>query len=136
MNKLILFYDDNHITIEGSTDLAYSDDVKRRFQGYNWNVIDIDAHDLEQIEKAIARARREKTRPTIVICRSHIAMGSPNMQDSHEAHGAPLGEEEIRAAIKGRCLHLRAPGAGDPLTHRPTAGSAGGVRALRDSGSV
>ena len=97
LNKLILFYDSNRITIEGATDLAYSDDVKRRFQGYNWNVIDIDAHDFDQIDRAIRKARREKSRPTIVICNSHIAMGSPNMQDSHDAHGAPLGADEIRA---------------------------------------
>lgn len=97
LNKLIVFYDSNDITIEGSTSLAYSDDVKKRFQGYKWNVLDIDAHDYSQIDKAIAKARREKNRPTIVICRSHIAMGSPNMRDSHEAHGAPLGEDEVRA---------------------------------------
>jgi len=97
LNKLVVFYDSNQITIEGSTSLSYSDDVKRRFQGYNWNVIEIDAHDHDQIEKAIRRARREKRRPTIVICRSHIAWGSPNMQDSHEAHGAPLGDDEVRA---------------------------------------
>lgn len=97
LNKLIVFYDSNRITIEGSTDLTYSDDVKRRFQAYNWNVIEIDAHDINQIEKAIKKARREKLRPTIIISHSHIAQGSPNMHDSHEAHGAPLGEEEVAA---------------------------------------
>ncbi len=97
LNKLILFYDFNRITIEGSTELAYSEDVKKRFQGYNWNVIDIDAHDYDQIEKAIRRARREKARPTIVICRSHIGYGSPNKQDTASAHGEPLGDDEVAA---------------------------------------
>ena len=97
LNKLILFYDSNRITIEGNTELAYSDNVKRRFQGYKWNVLEIDAHDYDEIDKAIRRARRSKTAPTLVICRSHIAQGSPNMVDSHEAHGAPLGADEIAA---------------------------------------
>ncbi|MDP6629777.1 MAG: transketolase [Kiritimatiellia bacterium] len=97
LNKLVLFYDFNKITIEGNTELAYSEDVKKRFQGYNWNVIDIDAHDYDQIEKAIRRARREKTRPTIVICRSHIGFGSPNKQDTASAHGEPLGVDEVVA---------------------------------------
>jgi transketolase len=97
LNKLILFYDSNSITIEGSTDLAYSDDVKKRFQGYNWNVLEIDAHNLEEIEKAIKKARRQKDKPTIVISTSHIAQGSPNMSDSHQAHGSPLGDDEIKA---------------------------------------
>ena len=97
LNKLIVFYDDNQITIEGSTSLAYSDDVKKRFQGYNWSVITIDAHDYEQVEKAIRRARREKTRPTIIISKSHIGYGSPNKVDTSSAHGEPLGEDEVRA---------------------------------------
>lgn len=98
LNKLIVFYDSNRITIEGSTDLAYSDDVKKRFQGYNWNVIEIDAHDFARIEKAMLKAKREKNRPSIVICRSHIAHGSPNKHDTASAHGEPLGEDEVKAA--------------------------------------
>ena len=96
LNKLIVFFDSNNITIEGSTELACSDDFKRRFQGYNWNVIEIDAHDYEQIEKAIKKARRSKDKPTIVICNSHIGMGSPNKVDTAKAHGEPLGEDEVR----------------------------------------
>ncbi len=96
LHKLVLFYDDNRITIEGRTDLAYSDNVKWRFKGYNWNVIEIDAHDYDQIDRAIRRARREKARPTIVICKSVIAKGSPNKADTAAAHGEPLGEDEIR----------------------------------------
>ncbi|MBN1556646.1 MAG: transketolase [Lentisphaerae bacterium] len=97
LSNLVVFYDYNHITIEGATDLAYSDDVKRRFQGYHWNVLEIDAHDVEQVDKAVRKARREKTRPTLVICRAHIGYKSPNKQDSAAAHGEPLGEDEVRA---------------------------------------
>jgi transketolase len=96
--KLVLFYDDNHITIEGSTDLAYSDDVARRFQSYRWNVIRIDAHDFDQIDRAIRKAKRSADKPTIIIGRSHIGKGSPNKVDTASAHGEPLGEEEIRLA--------------------------------------
>jgi len=98
LNKLIVFYDFNHITIEGATDLAYSDNVKRRFQGYNWNVIEIDAHDYEQADKAIRKAKREKERPTLIVCNSHIAFGSPNKVDTASAHGEALGEDEVLAS--------------------------------------
>ncbi|MBN2301545.1 MAG: transketolase [Lentisphaerae bacterium] len=98
LNKLILFYDSNRITIEGSANLSCSDNPKKRFQAYNWNVLEIDAHNLESIEKAIRKAKREKTRPTVIICHSHIGKGSPKMVDSHESHGAPLGVEEVKAS--------------------------------------
>ncbi len=95
LDRLVLFYDCNRITIEGSTDLAYSDDVKKRFQGYNWNVVETDGHDYDQIDRAIRRARRQANGPTIVICHTHIGMGSPNKVDTASVHGEPLGEEEI-----------------------------------------
>jgi transketolase len=98
LNKLVVFYDSNHITIEGETDLAYSDDVKRRFQGYNWSVVEIDAHDYEQVDKAIRKAKRENARPTIIICNSHIGFGSPNKVDTAGAHGEALGEDEVLAS--------------------------------------
>ena len=97
LSKLVVFFDSNAITIEGSTELACSDDVKRRFQGYNWNVIDIDAHDYDQIDRAIRKAQREKARPSLVICRSKIGAGSPNKQGKASAHGEPLGVDEITA---------------------------------------
>ncbi|MCK5850547.1 MAG: transketolase, partial [Kiritimatiellae bacterium] len=87
----------NKITIEGSTSLAYSDDIKKRFKAYNWNIIEIDAHDYDQIEKAVRKAQREKNRPSIIVCNSHIGQGSPNKVDTASAHGEPLGEDEIRA---------------------------------------
>ncbi|MCK5529464.1 MAG: transketolase [Kiritimatiellae bacterium] len=97
LNKLVLFYDSNRITIEGSTDLAYSDDVKKRFQSYNWNVIEIDAHDFDQIDKAIRKVKREKNRPSLIVCNSHIGQGSPNLHDTADVHGAPLGADEVAA---------------------------------------
>ncbi len=97
LNKLIVFYDSNNITIEGSTNLACSDNVKKRFQGYNWNVLEIDAHNFEQIDKAIRKAKREKKKPTLIICNSHIGRGSPNKEDSASAHGEALGKDEVKA---------------------------------------
>ena len=104
LNKLIVIYDFNRITIEGSTDLAYSDNVRKRFQGYNWNVLEIDAHDTAQIDAALRKSRREKKRPTLIIACSHIGHGSPNKHDTASAHGEPLGEDEVRASK--RCLGL------------------------------
>lgn len=95
LNKLILFYDDNNITIEGKTELAYSDQVDKRFKGYNWNVIEIDGHDYEAIDKAIRKARRSEDKPTIIICKTTIGKGSPNKANTHGVHGAPLGEDEV-----------------------------------------
>jgi transketolase len=97
LGKLIAFYDDNHITIEGSTALAYSDDVAARFGAYGWHVLRVtDANDLTALDQAIVAARAEAERPSLVIVPSHIAYGSPNKQDTAGAHGSPLGEEEVR----------------------------------------
>lgn len=100
LNKLVVFYDSNHITIEGDTDLAYSDDVRKRFVGYKWNVLEIDGHNYEEIDKAILTAKAEKDRPTLIVTHTHIAHGSPHLHDSHKAHGEPLGVEEIKATKK------------------------------------
>jgi transketolase len=83
-------------TIEGHTDLALSDDAKKRFQAYNWHVLEIDGHDFDQIDRAIRKATKLTGKPVLIICKTHIGKGSPNKQDSHEAHGAPLGEEEVK----------------------------------------
>lgn len=97
--KLICIYDDNHISIEGDTDLAFSDNSARRFEGYHWHVQDLGdkANDLHAIAEALNRAQQETQRPSLIILRSHIAYGAPNAQDTAEAHGAPLGEDEVRA---------------------------------------
>jgi transketolase len=98
LGKLIGFYDDNRITIEGDTDLAYSDDAAGRFQAYGWHVQRVeDGNDLEAIDAAIRAAKEETERPSLIIVRTHIAWGSPNKQDTADAHGSPLGVDEILA---------------------------------------
>jgi len=98
LDNLIVVYDDNHISIDGSTDLAFTEDRAKRFKAYGWNVrvVEGDGNDMVAFEKALKNARREKQRPTLIKLRTHIAFGSPNMQDTAEAHGAPLGDDEIR----------------------------------------
>ena len=96
LGKLIYCYDDNHITIEGSTNLAFSEDVAQRFTGYGWQVQRVaDVNDLAALDAALAAAEAETARPSLVIVRSHIAFGSPHKQDTAEAHGSPLGAEEV-----------------------------------------
>jgi transketolase len=97
IGKLIGFYDDNRITIDGSTDLTFSDNTRSRFEGYGWQVLAIDdVNDLEQIDRAVEEAKADTKRPTLVITRTHIGYGSPNRQDSAKAHGEPLGQDEVR----------------------------------------
>src|SRR5205085_9681419 len=97
LSNLVWIYDNNHITIEGNTSLAFSDDVAARFMSYHWNVLRVgDANDLELLSRALSTAQKETERPTLIIVDSHIAWGAPNKQDTHSAHGEPLGEEEIR----------------------------------------
>jgi transketolase len=96
LGNLIYFYDDNHITIEGTTEIAFSENVAQRFQAYGWQTLAIDGHDHEAIARAIGEAQAETEKPSLILARTHIAHGSPNLHDSHHAHGAPLGEEEIK----------------------------------------
>jgi transketolase len=98
LNNLIVVYDDNHISIDGETELSFTEDRAKRFKAYGWNVIEVpgDGNDMAAFEKAVKRAKAEKKRPTLIKLRTHIAFGSPNMQDSSKAHGAPLGEDEIK----------------------------------------
>ena len=98
--NLIYIYDDNHITIDGDTNLTYSEDVAGRFEAYGWYVQKIDGHDHEAIARAIEKAQAEGSRPSLIIARTHIAYGSPNKQDSASAHGAPLGFDEVVATKK------------------------------------
>ncbi len=97
LSNLIYIYDNNHITIEGSTELAFTEDVGRRFEAYGWYVQNLpDGNDLEAVERALRAAQAERERPSLIIARTHIAYGSPNKQDTAAAHGAPLGEEEVK----------------------------------------
>lgn len=97
LHKLTVLYDSNRITIEGSTELACSDDVRRRFQAYHWRVQEIDGHDHAAIAAALLAARRQRRAPTLILAHTHIAHGTPHAHDTAESHGAPLGVEEIRA---------------------------------------
>ncbi|MDH5562861.1 MAG: transketolase, partial [Nitrospirota bacterium] len=97
LSNLCWIYDNNKITIEGNTALAFTEDVATRFIAYGWNVTRVgDANDVEMLDRAFATFRQESERPTLIIVDSHIAYGAPNKQDTHSAHGEPLGEEEIR----------------------------------------
>jgi len=101
LGKLIVLYDDNHITIEGSTDLAFTEDVMARYTAYDWHVQKVEnGNDTATIREAIENARQVTSRPSIISVRTHIAYGSPNKQDSAGAHGAPLGEKEVQLTKK------------------------------------
>lgn len=98
LDNLIYLYDDNRISIDGSTDLAFTEDVGKRFEAYGWHVQTIaDGNDVKAIRSAIAQAKTAKGKPHLIKVRTHIGYGSPNKQDTAEAHGAPLGEDEVRA---------------------------------------
>ena len=102
LSNLCWIYDNNRITIEGRTDLAFSEDVAARFLAYGWNVTQVDdANDLGMLDRALTRFRKTADRPTLIIVASYIAFGAPHKQDSSAAHGEPLGEEEIKLAKRG-----------------------------------
>ncbi len=97
LSNLVYLYDDNHISIEGSTQLAFTESRAKRFEAYGWFVQSIeDGNDLEAIDNALKAAKAEKERPSIIMVRTHIAYGSPNKHDTAGAHGSPLGEEEVK----------------------------------------
>jgi transketolase len=98
LDNIIYLYDDNEISIEGSTDITFTENVSERFKAYGWHVQDIDGHNMDAIDAAIRTAQNTIDKPHLIICHTHIAYGSPNLEDSHKAHGSPLGEEEIRLA--------------------------------------
>ena len=96
LGKLIYLYDDNQITIDGGTDIAFTEDVKARFQSYGWQVLSVDGHDRAAIREAILSARAEENKPTLIACRTVIGKGSPNKEGTSSVHGAKLGAEEVR----------------------------------------
>jgi transketolase len=96
LGKLIYLYDDNDISIEGSTDLTFTEDVAERFSAYGWHVQRVDGDELEAVASAIEESRQETQKPSLIVARTHIGYGSPNKQDSAAAHGSPLGVEEVR----------------------------------------
>jgi transketolase len=101
LGKLIFLYDDNHISLAGATSLCFSEDVAKRFQAYGWHTRHVhDGNDTEDVAKAIEEARREHRKPSLILVHTHIGYGSPKKQDTFEAHGNPLGEDELVAAKK------------------------------------
>jgi len=109
LGKLIYLYDDNEISIEGSTELAFTEQVGRRFEAYNWHVQRLNGNNIEAVARAIEAAQAETQRPSLIIAHTHIAFGSPHKQDTAEAHGAPLGEEEVRATKQALGWPLEPP---------------------------
>ncbi|NUP13652.1 MAG: transketolase [Polyangiaceae bacterium] len=96
VDNLIFFYDDNKITIDGETDLAFSEDVAKRYESYGWATWKIDGHDTAQIRRALDEAVALQGKPKLIIARTHIGIGTPTKQDSHKAHGEPLGAAEVK----------------------------------------
>ena len=105
LGKLICIYDDNDISIEGSTEIAFTEDVALRFKAYHWHILNVDdGNDIDAIYNAILAAKAQTGQPSLIVLRTHIAYGSPNKQDTADAHGAPLGEKEVRLTKK--CLGM------------------------------
>jgi transketolase len=99
LSNLTMFYDNNHITIEGQTEIAFTEDVAKRYQAYGWNVLSLDdVNDLDSLRSAIAKAHAQQAKPNLIMVRTHIGYGAPKRQDTKEAHGEPLGEDQVRAA--------------------------------------
>ena len=96
LGRLIVFFDDNHISIDGDTSLSCSDDVLRRFEAYGWHTQRVDGHDMDALDAAIQAAQAEEDRPSLIACRTHIGFGSP-WQDTPKVHGSPLGPDGVRA---------------------------------------
>ena len=97
LGKLIYLYDNNHVTLSAATDLTFTEDVRARFNAYGWHTQSVeDGNDLEAVERAIRNAQRNQERPSLILVQTHLGYGSPNKQDSFEAHGSPLGEDEVR----------------------------------------
>ena len=95
LGKLIMLYDSNNITIDGPTHISFTEDTRKRFEAYGWQVLEIDGHDYNQINAAIAEAKKEKSKPSIIICKTIIGFGSPNRAGTSKAHGEPFPAEEI-----------------------------------------
>lgn len=100
LGKLVIYYDQNFISIEGDTHVTYTDDVRMRMEAYGWHVQEIDGHNCDEIAAATEAAKAETGKPSIIICNTKIGFGSPNKEGTHDCHGAPLGEEEVELTKK------------------------------------
>ena len=108
LGKLIVYYDDNGISIDGEVEGWFCDDTKKRFESYNWQVLNVDGHDSQAIAEATQAAKAETTKPTLIICKTVIGLGSPNKQGKEDCHGAPLGADEIALARQEMDWHFPA----------------------------
>jgi transketolase len=97
LGKLIYLYDQNEITLAGTSNLSFTEDVATRYQGYGWHTVSIDGNDIDAVRQALDEARAELSRPSLILARTHIAYGSPHKQDTFSAHGSPLGPDEVKA---------------------------------------
>ncbi|HEY7967081.1 MAG TPA: transketolase [Solirubrobacteraceae bacterium] len=134
LGRLIAFYDDNHISIEGNTELAFSEDVGARYEAYGWHVQHLGEEvTVERVEEAARAAMAVEDRPSLIVCRTHIAYGAPNKQDTAGAHGSPLGEEEVRLTKQAYGWPLEPPFyvPAEALEHFRAA-TAGGAEQQRD----
>lgn len=100
LGKLIAFWDDNNISIDGHIDAWYTDDTVKRFEAYQWHVISVDGHDADAISASITEAKKVTDKPSLICCKTIIGFGSPNKSGSHDCHGAALGEEEVALTRK------------------------------------
>lgn len=100
LNNLIYLYDDNHISLAGGTQLCFTESVPKRFESYGWFVQSVDGHDMAAVQACLEKAHQEPARPSIICCRTTLGFGSPHKANTHEAHGAPLGAEEVKATKK------------------------------------
>ncbi|MEM9555101.1 MAG: transketolase [Acidobacteriota bacterium] len=131
LGRLVVFWDDNRITIDGSTDLAFGEDVMARYAAYGWHVDEIeDGNDLEAIDRVLDAAREPVDRPVLVRVRTHIGYGSPNKQDTAGAHGAPLGPDEVKATKEALGWPL------EPTFHVPDAARDAFARARRQGADL
>jgi transketolase len=118
LGRLIYFYDDNNISIDGSTDITFTEDVAKRFEAQNWHTAIVDGHDRRAIAEATEGAILEDERPSLIICKTHIAHGAPNAQDTAHAHGSPLGVDEIAMTKEGMDYPVEPPFIVDPSVYR------------------
>ena len=109
LGNLVLIYDDNNISIAGRTDLAFTEDVAKRYDAYGWQIVRCDGHDVEQIDAAYREAISNSEQPTIILAKTLIGKGSPNKEDSEHVHGSPLGDEELAATKKALGWKEEAP---------------------------
>ena len=131
LSKLIAFYDDNGISIDGHVSGWFADDTPKRFEAYGWNVIRVDGHDVDAVDRAIIAAKAQTDKPTLICCTTVIGKGSPNKAGTHDVHGAPLGKDEVAAARLGMGITDGPFEIGDAIRAVWDARAAGAAEALQ-----